>query len=575
MLSNNEIPKYYGAFRERVLNGEIPVCENISLYMNLVDKRIADPRYYYDLDAVERFVNFCENEMTLTDGSDLVLLDSFKLWAEDIFGWYYFEPRSVYKPGVGFVQQLIKRRLINKQYLIVGRGAAKSLYSTCVQSYFLVCDKSTTHQIAVAPTMAQGDEILSPLRTAIARSRGPYFKFLTAGSLQNTTGSKANRQKLCSTKKGIENFLTNSLLEVKPMSVDKLQTWRVKVISIDEWLSGDTREDVVTAVEESASKNDDYLILLTSSEGTVRNGIGDTMKLELKKILHGEYPNPYVSIWYYQLDDKKEVADPALWVKANPNLGLTVTYETYKREVDRAEHNPSQVNETLAKRFGIPMSGMSFFFTYEQTKPHPRIDFWNMPCSMGADLSRGDDFCAFGFWFPLGGTKFGYKARCYITSKTYIDLPMATKQKYDDFIREGSLVVMDGVVLDMLDVYEDLMDFIEHSKYDVRAMGFDPYNAKDFVERYTRDYGPYGVEKVIQGAKTESVPLGEIRNMAEDRLIIFDQAIVQFCMEHCIALEDTNGNRKLSKERYSQKIDAVAAMLDAYVAYKLHTDNFE
>lgn len=580
MLSNTATPKYYGEFRDRVLRGEEIVCENVSLYMNLVDERIADPRYYYDPEPIEKFIRFCENEMTLTNGDDLVLLDTFKLWSEDILCWFYYETQSVYIPGTngapgGFQQRPVLKRLINKFYLIEGRGGAKSLLATLLQAYFLVCDKTTTDQIATAPTMRQADEILAPIRTALAKSRGPLFKLLTYGSLQNTTGSRANRQKLCSTKEGIENFMTNSVLRVLPMSVDKLQTWRCKIVTIDEWLSGETREDVVGAVEQSCSKNGDYLILLTSSEGTVRNGIGDTMKLELNKILHKEYRAPNVAIWYYRLDDPKEVQDPSLWIKANPNLGKTVTYETYQREVERAEHNPSTWNDTMAKRFGIPMEGSTYFFTYEQTKPHPKRDFWNMPCSMGADLSRGDDFCSFGFWFPLNDNRFGFKTRCYITSRTYHNLPSATRNKYDEFISEGSLCVLEGTVLAMEEVYADLQDFIENAKYDVRAFGFDPYNAKDFVEFYTRDYGPYGVEKVIQGSKTESVPLGEIRNMAEDRLIIFDQSITQYCMGNAIALEDTNGNRKLAKERYSHKIDVVAAMMDAYIAYKLNTDNFE
>ena len=567
-------------FRDQVLRNEIPVCENISLYMNLIDERIANPMFYYDDDPVERYISFCEGELTLTDGADMKLLDSFKLWAEDLLGWYYFEERSVYEPGQngepgGYRQRLVKRRLINKQYLIVGRGAAKSLYSTTIQAYFLVCDKSTTYQIATAPTMRQADEILAPIRTAIARSRGDLFKFLTAGNLQNTTGNRLNRPKLSSTKKGIENFMSNSSLQVHPMTVDKLQTWRCKVVSIDEWLSGETREDVVNAVEQSAAKAGDYMILATSSEGTVRNGIGDTMKIELMKILRGEYKNPHVSIWYYRLDDKKEIADPFLWRKANPNLGYTVTYETYQREVERAENNPSSANDTLAKRFGIPMEGSTFFFTYEQTICHPRTDFWGMPCAMGADLSQGDDFCAFTFLFPLGDERFGVKTRCYITSRTLLNLPAATRNKYDDFINETSLAVLDGTVLAMDDVYEDLERFIERSQYDVRAFGFDPYNAKEFVERWTRDYGPYAVEKVIQGAKTESVPLGELRNLAEERALIFDQGIMQYCMGNCIAIEDTNGNRKLAKKRYEHKIDAVAAMMDAYVAYKLNSENFE
>ena len=556
------------------------MCENISLYMNLIDQRIADPMFYYDDEPVERYINFCEGELTLTDGDDLHLLETFKLWAEDIFGWYYFEERSVYEPGIDghggcYRQKLIKRRLINKQYLIIGRGAAKSLYSTTIQAYFLTCDRTTTHQIATAPTMRQADEILAPIRTAIARSRGPYFKFLTEGSLQNTVGNRANRQKLCSTKKGIQNFMTNSLLEVMPMSVDKLQTWRCKIVSIDEWLSGETREDVVNAVEQSASKSGDYLILATSSEGTVRNGVGDTMKIELMKILRGEYRNPHVSIWYYRLDDVKEVGDPQTWVKANPNIGKTVTYETYQREVERAENNPSSRNDTLAKRFGIPMEGSTFFFTYQQTLCHPRTDFWGMPCSLGADLSQGDDFCAFTFLFPLRDGRFGVKTRCYITSRTLLNLPAGTREKYNEFLDETSLAVLEGTVLDINEVYDDLERFIERCQYDVRSFGFDPYNATNFLEKWTRDYGPYAVEKVIQGAKTESVPLGELRNLAEERMLVFDQSIMQYCMGNCIAIEDTNGNRKLSKKRHEHKIDAVAAMLDAYVAYKLNKDNFD
>ena len=548
--------------------------------MNLIDQRIADPMFYYDDEPVERYINFCEGELTLTDGDDLHLLETFKLWAEDIFGWYYFEERSVFEPdqdgrGGSYRQKLIKRRLINKQYLIIGRGAAKSLYSTTIQAYFLTCDRTTTHQIATAPTMRQADEILAPIRTAIARSRGPYFKFLTEGSLQNTVGNRANRQKLCSTKKGIQNFMTNSLLEVMPMSVDKLQTWRCKIVSIDEWLSGETREDVVNAVEQSASKSGDYLILATSSEGTVRNGVGDTMKIELMKILRGEYRNPHVSIWYYRLDDVKEVADPRTWIKANPNLGRTVTYETYQREVERAENNPSSRNDTLAKRFGIPMEGSTFFFTYQQTLCHPRTDFWGMPCALGADLSQGDDFCAFTFLFPLRDGRFGVKTRCYITSRTLLNLPAGIREKYNEFLDETSLAVLEGTVLDINEVYDDLERFIERCQYDVRAFGFDPYNATNFLEKWTRDYGPYAVEKVIQGAKTESVPLGELRNLAEERMLVFDQSIMQYCMGNCIAIEDTNGNRKLAKKRYEHKIDAVAAMLDAYVAYKLNKDNFD
>ena len=580
MLSNTATPKYYAAFRDSVLRGEIPVCETISMEMNRIDRLVADPMYYYDAEAVERFVRFCESELTLTDGADLHLLDTFKLWAEEIFGWYYFQERSVFEPdpdghGGHFTQKLVKKRLINKQYLIVARGAAKSMYESCIQAYFLNADKETTNQITTAPTMRQADEVLSPIRTAITRSRGPLFKFLTEGSLQNTTGSKANRQKLASTKKGIENFLTGSILEIRPMSIDKLQGARPKISTIDEWLSGETREDVVSAVEQGASKLDDWLIVATSSEGTTRNGPGDTIKMELMKILKGEYDNPHVSIWYYRLDDISEVGKPEMWLKANPNLGKTVTYETYQIEVERAENSPSTRNDTLAKRFGIPMEGMTYFFTYEQTLPHPSRDFWNMPCAMGCDLSQGDDFCAFTFLFPLRYGGFGVKTRCYISSKTMYSLPGATRLKYDEFLNESSLAVLDGSVLDMNEVYDDLERFINRCKYDVRCVGFDPYNAKDFIGRWTTENSPFGVEKVIQGAKTESVPLGDLRNLADERQLIFDQSLMSYCMGNCIAIEDTNGNRKLSKRRYEHKIDAVAALLDAYVAWKLNTEAFE
>lgn len=580
MLSNTATPRYYGEFRASVMRGEIPVNEYVSLEMNRIDRLIENPRYYYDNEPVERFVNFCESELTLTDGSDLHLLDTFKLWAEELFGWYYYQERSVFVPdsdghGGHFVQKMVKKRLVNKQYLIVARGAAKSMYESCIQAYFLNADKETTNQITTAPTMRQADEVLSPLRTAITRARGPLFKFLTEGSLQNTTGSRANRQKLASTKKGIENFLTGSLLEIRPMSVDKLQGMRPKISTIDEWLSGEIREDVVSAVEQGASKLDDWLIVATSSEGTTRNGPGDTIKMELVKILKGEYDNPHVSIWYYRLDDISEVGKPEMWLKANPNLGKTVTYETYQTEVERAENSPSTRNDTLAKRFGIPMEGMTYFFTYEQTLPHPARDFWNMPCAMGCDLSQGDDFCAFTFLFPLRYGGFGVKTRCYISSKTMYALPGATRLKYEEFLNEASLAVMEGSVLDMNEIYDDLDRYIQQCKYDVRCIGFDPYNAKDFVGRWETENGPFGIEKVIQGAKTESVPLGDLRNLADERLLIFDQRMMSYCMGNCIAVEDTNGNRKLSKRRYEHKIDAVAALLDAYVAWKLNTEAFE
>lgn len=579
-LSNTAIPIYYGQFRESVIRGEIPICREIAMEMNRIDDLIANPGIYYDDQAVEGYVKYCESELTLTDGADLNLLDSFKLWAEQIFGWYYYVEKSVYEPsknnhGGRYVKKRILKRLVNKQYLIVARGAAKSMYSSTLQSFFLNVDTSTTHQITTAPTMKQAEEVMSPFRTAITRARGPLFKFLTEGSLQNTTGNRLNRQKLASTKKGIENFLTGSLLEIRPMSVNKLQGLRCKVATIDEWLSGDIREDVIGAVEQGASKLDDYLIVATSSEGTVRNGIGDTIKMELMDILKGEYINPHVSIWYYKLDDIKEVADPALWLKANPNLDKTVTYETYQLDVERAENAPATRNDILAKRFGIPMEGYTYFFTYEETLPHRRRDFWNMPCSMGGDLSQGDDFCAFTFLFPLPHGGFGVKVRSYITELTLKKLPAAMRLKYDEFIEEGSLIVMPGIVLDMMEVYDDLDQFIIDASYDVRAFGYDPYNAKAFVERYEAENGPFGIEKVIQGAKTESVPLGEIKILAGERQLIFDQALMTFTMGNCITIEDTNGNRKLLKMRKDQKIDNVAALVDAYVAYQRLPEAFE
>lgn len=579
-LSNTATPKYYAQFRDDVLRGIIPVCKEISLEMNRIDSLIANRGVYYDENAVEGFVRFCENELTLTDGADLILLDTFKLWAEQIFGWYYFVERSVYEPNPGghggkYVRKMIKKRLINKQYLIVARGAAKSMYGSCIQNYFLNVDTSTTHQITTAPTMKQADEVLSPIRTAITRSRGPLFQFLTEGSIQNTTGSKANRVKLASTKKGIENFLTGSLLEIRPMSIDKLQGLRPKISTVDEWLSGDIREDVVGAIEQGASKQDDYLIIAMSSEGTVRNSAGDTIKMELMKILKGEYPNPHVSIWYYRLDDVSEVGNPEVWPKANPNIGKTVTYEVYQLDVERAENNPSTRNDILAKRFGIPMEGYTYFFTYEETLTHRRRDFWELPCALGADLSQGDDFCAFTFLFPLANGSFGIKTRCYISSLTLMKLPGAMRAKYDQFIAEGSLMVLECTVLDMMDVYDDLDKFIQDCKYDVRCFGFDPYNAKEFVTRWELGNGPYGIEKVIQGVKTESVPLGELKTLAEERMLIFDQELMSFTMGNAITLEDTNGNRKLLKKRYEQKIDSVAAMMDAWVSYKLNKDQFE
>jgi phage terminase large subunit-like protein len=585
-LSNTAVPIYYGQFRDAVLAGEIPVCREVSLEMNRIDALIDDPRYYYDDLAVEGFIKYCENELTLTDGSDLHLLDSFKLWAESIFGWYYFVERSIYEPnpdghGGHYVTKRIKKRLVNKQYLIVARGAAKSMYASCIQNYFLNVDTSTTHQIVTAPTMRQAEEIMSPIRTAITRARGPLFQFLTEGSLQNTTGSKANRVKLAATKKGVENFLTGSLLEVRPMSIDKLQGLRVKVASIDEWLSGDVRENPIEALEQGAAKeqsdtaNNDYLILAISSEGTVRNGCGDTIKMELSEILKGEYINPHVSIWWYKLDSIDEINDPEMWVKANPNLGKTVTYETYHLAVEKAEKAPASRNDIIAKRFGIPMEGYTYYFTYEETIPHRQQNFYHLPCALGADLSRGDDFCAFTFLFPLSNGCFGVKTRNYISESTLMKLPAAMRAKYDSFIREGSLMVLDGTVLDMMEVYEDVDKHIMECGYDVRCFGFDPYNAAAFVDRWERENGPYGIEKVIQGARTESVPLGDLKKLSEERMLLFDEELMMFTMGNCITLEDTNGNRKLLKRRHDQKIDAVAAMMDAYVAYTLNKDAFE
>ena len=580
-LSNTAVPKYYGQFREAVIRGDIPVNEQVSMEMNRIDALIASPGVWYDDQAIQGFINYCEEELTLTDGEDLHLLDSFKLWAEQIFGWYYFVERSVYEPnpdgrGGRYVRKIIKKRLINRQYLIVGRGAAKTMYASCIQSYFLNIDTSTTQHSTTAPTVRQADEVLSPIRTSIARARGPLFKFLTDGSMQNTTGSKADRVKLASTKKGIQNFLTNSLLEIVPMSIDKYQGRRDKIVTVDEWLSGDTNEDVVGAAAQGASKNEDYLILAISSEGTVRNGPGDTIKMELMSILKGEYPDIHASIWWYKLDSVDEVANPDMWLKANPNLGKTVSYETYQLEVERAEKNPAVRNDTLAKRFGIPMEGYTYYFTYEETLPQERKrDYWQMPCALGADLSQGDDFCAFTFLFPLSSGYFGVKTRNYISSRTLMKLPSAMRNKYNDFMREGSLVVLEGTVLDMMEVYEDLDNHIADCEYDVRCFGFDPYNAREFVERWERENGPFGIEKVIQGAKTESVPLGELKKLAEDRMLLFDEDLMSYAMGNCITLEDTNGNRKLLKKRYDQKIDAVAAMMDAFVAYKLNKEAFE
>ena len=579
-LSNTATPIYYGRFRDAVIRGEIPVNQKVSMEMNRIDELIRNPGVFYDDRAIEGWIRFCEHELTLTDGSDLYLLDTFKLWGEQIFGWYYFVERSVYEPGPNgkqgrYVRKMIKKRLINKQYLIIGRGAAKSLYDSDIQSYFIVVDTETTYQMTTAPTMKQAEEVMGPIRTAITRARGPLFKFLTEGSLQNTTGSRANRMKLASTKKGIENFLTGSLLEIRPMSIDKLQGMRPKVSTIDEWLSGDIREDVIGAIEQGASKLDDYIIIATSSEGTVRNGAGDTVKMELMKILKGEYIAPNVSIWWYCLDDIKEVNDPTMWPKANPNIGKTVTYETYQLDVERAENNPAVRNDILAKRFGIPMEGYTYFFTYEETLPHKKRSFWNLPCSLGADLSQGDDFCAFTFLFPLSNGCFGIKTRSYITSVTLMKLQPAMRVKYEEFIREGTLIVLEGTVLDMMEVYEDVERHYNELGYDVRTFGYDPYNAREFVERWCRENTDFGVEKVIQGAKTESVPLGELKKLAEERMLLFDEELMVYTMGNCITLEDTNGNRKLLKKRYEQKIDNVAAMMDAYIAYKLNKDAFE
>jgi phage terminase large subunit-like protein len=579
-LSNTATPVYYGRFREAVLRGDIPVCREISMEMNRIDALIANPNIYYDDEAVEGWIRFCENEATLTDGADLHLLDSFKLWGEQIFGWYYFVERSIYVPtkdnhGGHYEHRWVKKRLILKQYLIVARGAAKSMYASLIQSFFLTVDTATTHQVTTAPTMKQADEVMSPFRTAITRSRGPLFKFLTEGSLQNTTGSRANRVKLAATKKGIENFLTGSLLEIRPMAINKLQGLRPKISTVDEWLSGDLREDVVGAIEQGASKLDDYLIVAISSEGTVRAGSGDTIKMELADILKGEYLAPHVSIWHYKLDELEEVGDPSTWLKANPNLGATVSYETYHLDVERAEKAPASRNDILAKRFGIPMEGYTYFFTYEETLPHRHREFWGLPAAIGADLSQGDDFCAFTFLFPLGGDKYGVKARSYITELTLMKLPLAMRNKYEEFINEGSLHVMPGTVLDMMDIYDDLDGFIQQSEYDVRCLGFDPYNAKTFVERWEAENGPFGIEKVIQGAKTESVPLGELKNLSEERLLVFDETLMSWSMGNAITLEDTNGNRKLLKKRQDEKIDNVAALMDAWVAYKLNKEAFE
>ena len=579
-LSNTATPKYYGMFRDAVLRGDIPVNREISMEMNRIDELIANPGIWYDDQAIQGFIDYCENELTLTDGEDLYLLDSFKLWAEQIFGWYYFIERSIYEPnpdghGGHYVNKYIKKRLINKQYLIVARGAAKSMYGSCIHSYFLNVDTSTTHQITTAPTMKQAEEMISPIKTSIARARGPLFKFLTEGSLQNTTGSKANRVKLASTKKGVENFLTGSLLEVRPMSIDRLQGLRCKVATVDEWLSGDVREDPIGAIEQGASKNDDYLIVAISSEGTVRNGSGDTIKMELAEILKGDYYNPHVSIWWYKLDSIDEVNNPDMWLKANPNLGKTVSYEVYQLDVERAEKAPATRNDILAKRFGIPMEGYTYYFTYEETLPHRRRDFWGLPCSLGADLSQGDDFCAFTFLFPLSNGLFGVKTRNYISELTLKKLPLAMRNKYEEFINEGSLIVMPGTVLDMMEVYDDLDAHIIERQYDVRCFGFDPYNAKEFVARWETENGPFGIEKVIQGARTESVPLGELKKLSEQRMLLFDEGLMCFAMGNCIVMEDTNGNRKLLKKRYEAKIDAVAAMMDSFVAYKINRDAFD
>lgn len=579
-LSNTAVPKYYGMFRDAVLRGEIPVCKEVEMEMNRIDDLIANPGIYYDDQAVEGWIKYCENELTLTDGSDLKLLDSFKLWGEQVFGWYYFIEKSIYEPypdgyGGHYVKKRIKKRLINKQFLIVGRGAAKSLYDSCIQSYFHNVDLTTTHQVTTAPTMKQAEEVIAPIQTAITRAKGPLFQFLTEGSLQNTTGSKADRVKLASTKKGIQNFLTGSLIEVRPMSINKLQGLRCKIATVDEWLSGDIREDVIGALEQGASKLDDWLIVATSSEGTVRNGSGDTIKMELMNILKGNYPNPHVSIWWYKLDSVDEVSNPDMWLKANPNLDRTVTYETYQMDVERAENAPAARNDILAKRFGLPMEGYTYYFTYEETLPHRKREYWKMPCSLGADLSQGDDFCAFTFIFPLGNGCFGVKTRNYITSTTLMKLPSAMRIKYENFINEGSLIILEGTVLDMMEVYDDLDRHIIESEYDVRCFGYDPYNAKEFVERWENENSSFGVVVVKQGSKTESVPLGELKKLSEERMLLFDEELMTFAMGNCITVEDTNGNRKLLKKRYEQKIDAVAAMMDAYIAYKLNKDAFE
>lgn len=579
-LSNTATPFYYGQFRDAVIRGEIPVNENISMEMNRIDELIANPGIYYDDKAINGFIEFCENELTLTNGDDLHLLDSFKLWSEQLFGWYYFVERSVYVPsndghGGRYVKKRIKKRLVNKQFIITARGSAKSMYASCIQNYFLNVDTTTTRQVTTAPMMRQADEVLAPIRTSITRARGPLFKFLTEGSLQNTTGSKANRVKLAATKKGIENFMTGSLLEIRPMSIDKLQGLNSKINTVDEWLSGDIREDVIGALEQGASKNDDYLIIAISSEGTVRNGPGDTIKMELSDILKGEYDNPHVSIWWYKLDSIDEVNKPEMWIKANPNIGKTVSYETYQLDVERAEKAPASRNDILAKRFGIPMEGYTYYFTYEETKPHKKRDFWKLPCALGADLSQGNDFCSFTFLFPLKNGCFGVKTRNYISSTTLNKLPQAMRAKYEDFMREGSLIVLEGTILDMMTVYDDLDQYIIDSEYDVRCIGYDPYNAREFVERWEKENGPFGIEKVIQGAKTESVPLGEIKNLSEQRMLLFDEELMSYAMGNAIALEDTNGNRKLWKKRYEAKIDPVAAMLDAFVSWKLNKDAFE
>lgn len=579
-LSNTAVPKYYGMFRDAVIRGEIPVCKEIGMEMYRIDDLIANPGIYYDDQAVEGWIKFCEAELTLTDGSDLTLLDSFKLWGEQVFGWYYFVDKDVYEPnpdghGGRYVHKTVKKRLINKQFLIVGRGAAKSQYESYMHEYYLNVDTSTTHQVHTSPTMRQAEEVLAPMRTAIMRARGPLFKFLTEGSLQNTTGSKANRMKLASTKKGVENFLTGSLVEIRPMSIDKLQGLNSRINTVDEWLSGDVREDVIGALEQGASKNDDYLIIAVSSEGTVRNGPGDTIKMELMDILKGEYVNPHVSIWWYKLDSVDEVSNPDMWLKANPNLGKTVSYEAYQIDVERAEKAPSARNDILAKRFGLPMEGYTYYFTYEETIPHKKREYWQLSCALGADLSQGDDFCAFTFLFPLGNGRFGVKTRNYISEIKLMKLPQAMRAKYEQFINEGSLAVLPGVVLDMMEVYEDLDKFIAENEYDVCCLGFDPYNAKEFIARWTAENGPFGIEKVIQGVKTESVPLGELKKLAEERLLLFDEELMSWAMGNSIVMEDTNGNRKLLKKRYEEKIDAVAAMMDAFVAFKINREAFE